>query len=316
MEFSINKIIANSSSVQWGFYDPEAKPLFDVSSGDIVEVHTEPGMREVDSEMREIVSPELIDIVENGERKLGGHILNGPIGIREALAGDVLEVKMLEILPRYNWGFNRFRPLSGGLPEDFPYERRIIIEIDKEKNVCDWETGVPIPLSPFFGNMGVAPPLNLGKVTSGVPGPWGGNMDNKEFTEGTSVFFPVFVDGAQFSIGDGHGCQGDGESCLSALECGLIGKIQFFLHRNTALDVPMAESSSDYIFMGFDPILDNAIKSVIREAIKFLVERFEMKKDDAYTLCSLSLDLRVTQIVNGTKGVHGLLSKSLFEDMN
>ncbi len=315
MEFNINKIIANSSSVQWGFYDPEAKPLFDVSSEDIVEVHTEPGMREIDSEMREIVSPELIDIVENGDRKLGGHILNGPIGIRGALAGDVLEVKMLEIFPRYNWGFNRFRPLSGGLPEDFPYERRIIIEIDKERNICDWETGVPIPLSPFFGNMGVAPPLNLGKVPSSVPGPWGGNMDNKEFTVGTSVFFPVFVDGAQFSIGDGHGCQGDGESCLSALECGLVGKIQFFLHKNTTLDVPMAESSSDYIFMGFDPVLDNAIKSVIRETIKFLVERFEMKKDDAYTLCSLSLDLRVTQIVNGTKGVHGLLSKSLFEDM-
>ena len=301
--------------MQWGFYDPEAKPLFDVSSGDIVEVHTEPGMREVDSEMREIVSPELIDIVENGERKLGGHILNGPIGIREALAGDVLEVKMLEIFPRYNCGFNRFLPLSCGLAEDFPYERRIIIEIDKEKNICDWKTGVPIPLSPFFGNMGVAPPLNLGKVPSSVPGPWGGNMDNKEFTVGTSIFFPVFVDGAQFSIGDGHGCQGDGESCLSALECGLVGKIQFFLHKNTILDVPMAESSSDYIFMGFDPVLDNAIKSVIRETIKFLVERFEMKKDDAYTLCSLSLDLRVTQIVNGTKGVHGLLSKSLFEDM-
>ena len=88
--------------MQWGFYDPEAKPLFDVSSEDIVEVHTEPGMREIDSEMREIVSPELIDIVENGDRKLGGHILNGPIGIRGALAGDVLEVKMLEIFPRYN----------------------------------------------------------------------------------------------------------------------------------------------------------------------------------------------------------------------
>ena len=140
-------------------------------------------------------------------------------------------------------------------------------------------------------------------------------MDNKEFTVGTSVFFPVFIDGAQFSIGDGHGCQGDGESCLSALECGLVGKVQFFLHKNSNLDIPMAESSTDFIFMGFDPILDNAVKDVIRETIKFLDERFQIPKDDAYTLCSLSLNLRVTQIVNGTKGVHGLLSKSLFKDL-
>ena len=213
--------------MQWGYYDPEAIPLFYVSSGDVVEVFTEPGIREIDSEMKEIVSPELLDIVENGERILGGHILNGPIGIKDALAGDVLEVKMLEILPRYDWGFNTFRPLFGGLPEDFPYERRIIIDIDKENNVCHWDTGVAIPLSPFFGNMGVAPPLTFGKVPSTVPGPWGGNMDNKECTVGTSVFFPVFIDGAQFSIGDGHGCQGDGESCLSALECGLTGRYNF-----------------------------------------------------------------------------------------
>ena len=315
MEFGVHKIIANSSSVQWGYYDPEAKPLFNVSSGEIVEVFTEPGMREIDSEMKEMVSSELLDIVENGKRILGGHILNGPIGIKDALAGDVLEVKMLEIRPRYNWGFNRFRPLYGGLPEDFPYERRIVIDIDKESNVCHWNTEVAIPLSPFFGNMGVAPPLKMGKVPSTVPGPWGGNMDNKEFTVGTSVFFPVFIDGAQFSIGDGHGCQGDGESCLSALECGLVGKVQFFLHKNSNLDIPMAESSTDFIFMGFDPILDNAVKDVIRETIKFLDERSQIPKDDAYTLCSLSLNLRVTQIVNGTKGVHGLLSKSLFKDL-
>ena len=92
MEFGIHKIIANSCSVQCGYYDPQAKPLFNVSSGDIVEVFTEPGMREIDSEMKEIVSSELIDIVENGERIHGGHILNGPIGIKDALAGDVLEV--------------------------------------------------------------------------------------------------------------------------------------------------------------------------------------------------------------------------------
>ena len=238
--------------------------------------------------------------------------MTGPVAIRGAKPGDVLEVRFKDIQPRYDWGYNGFRPLVGGLPEDFPYLRLAIVEVDKKARTGDWGAGVKVPLAPFFGNFGVAPPATLGQVPSSPPGAWGGNTDNKEFTAGSTVYLPVFNEGALFSAGDGHGCQGDGEANINGIEMGLTGTIEFALRKDMKLEIPRAETATHWILMGFDPILDNAVKMALRETIAFLGELRGMGRDDAYTLCSLAVDLRVTQIVNGVKGIHAMLPKALF----
>ena len=306
-------ITQNPDNIQWGYYDADLPPILTVASGDALEIHTEPGIRTLESPIRERASENLRDIAERGKRDLGGHILTGPIALEGAVAGDVLEVRFLDVWPRYDWGFNVIRPLSGGLPEDFPYSRTVIVEIDKETNTGDWGAGVKVPLRPYFGNFGVAPPGEFGRIPSTPPGIWGGNMDNKEFIAGSRVYLPVFRDGALFAIGDGHGCQGDGESCLSALECGMSARIELVIRNDLSLKMPRAETPTHHILMGFDPILDNAAKMALRETIQFLGELRGMSKDDAYTLCSLAVDLRITQIVNGVKGVHAMLPKNVLD---
>jgi len=305
-------LTATAKTVNWGYYCPRKKPILTVASGDTLEVHAEPGVRFLEGPIEKLASPELRDIVENGERDLGGHILNGPVAVEGARPGDVLEVRIRDVRPRYDWGFNVIRPMLGGLPEDFPYTRLVVVKIDARAGTGDWGAGVKVPLAPFFGNLGVAPPPGMGRVPSGPPGVWGGNLDNKELVAGSAVYFPVFVEGALFAIGDGHGCQGDGESCLSALETGMSGSVELILRKDMKLSLPRAETATHWILMGFDPILDNAAKMALRETIAFLGELRGMGRDDAYTLCSLAVDLRVTQIVNGVKGVHAMLPKALF----
>ena len=139
-------------------------------------------------------------------------------------------------------------------------------------------------------------------------------MDNKELIAGSRAYLPVFHDGALFAIGDGHGCQGDGESCLSALECGMSARVELIVRKDLSLGMPRAETATHHVLMGFDPILDNAAKMALRETIKFLGKLCGMSKDDAYTLCSLAVDLRITQIVNGVKGVHAMLPKEILHE--
>ncbi len=306
-----HELTAGLDTVHWGYYDAALPPILTVSSGDRLRVHTESGFLDAFDLVRSRASKALCDIVEKKDKGEGGHMLIGPVAVEGAKAGDVLEVRFLEAAPRYDWGVNVFRPLRGGLPEDFPYHHAVVVEIDKEKGTAHWGAGVNVPLAPFFGNFGVAPPARMGRVSSAPPGIWGGNLDNKELVPGASVFFPVFNDGALFSIGDGHCCQGDGESCTSALEAALTGEVELTLHRGVKLEVPRAETATHHILMGFDPLIDNAAKMALRETIAFLGETRGMSRDDAYTLCSLAVDLHVTQIVNGYKGVHAMLPKSI-----
>ncbi|MBI3127607.1 MAG: acetamidase/formamidase family protein [Candidatus Tectomicrobia bacterium] len=307
-----HELTATAKTVNWGYYCPKKKPVLTAASGDTVVIHAEPGVRTLEGPIEKLASPELRDIVENGERDLGGHILTGPVAVQGAMPGDVLEVRIRDVRLRYDWGFNVVRPLLGGLPEDFPHTRLVIVKLDAKAGTGDWGAGVKVPLAPFFGNFGVAPPPSMGRVPSMPPGVWGGNLDNKELGAGATVYFPVFVEGALFAAGDGHGCQGDGESCLSAIETAMTGEFELIVRKDMKLSTPRAETAAHWIFMGFDPLLDNAAKMALRETISFLGELKGMSRDDAYTLCSLAVDLRVTQIVNGVKGVHAMLPKALF----
>jgi acetamidase/formamidase len=249
-------------------------------------------------------------IVEQVQPMLGPHILTGPVAVRGALPGDTLEVRILGIELTADWGWNIIRPLKGALPEEFSELSRRTIPIDREAAVARLPWGVDVPLRPFFGIIGVAPPPKYGRVSSIEPREYGGNIDNKEFVPGTSLFLPVFVPGANFSAGDGHAVQGDGEVCLTALETCLKGVFQVTLHKRP-LNFPRAITPTHYIAMGFDADLDNAAKQALRNMIAWLLELKPWTAEEAYVFCSLACDLHVTQIVDGNKGIHAMVSRSV-----
>jgi acetamidase/formamidase len=171
--------------------------------------------------------------------------------------------------------------------------------------------GLDLPLAPFFGVMGVAPPPAWGRITSLIPRAMGGNLDNKELTPGAKLYLPVFVPGALFSCGDGHGVQGDGEVCVTAIETALQGRFKMTLRKDLRFAYPRAETPTHYMTMAMDPDLDQCVVRALRDMIVLLGETRNLSREDAYTLCSLAADLRVTQTVNGSKGIHCMIAKSI-----
>lgn len=222
----------------------------------------------------------------------------------------MLEVRVLDVRFRADWGWNLQMPLLGTLPEDFPEPRRIHIALDVARNVARLPWGQELTLAPFFGNFGVAPPPHWGRLSSKEPRDFGGNIDNKELGVGSTSYFPVFVRGALFSAGDGHGVQGDGEVCLTAIETALTGTFELHVRKDMRLARPRAETPDAWITMGFHEDLDDAAKLALRDMIALVCERAGLGAQDAYTLCSLAADLRVTQTVNGNKGIHCVIAKN------
>jgi acetamidase/formamidase len=302
---------ATAETVHWGYFEASRRAVLEVASGDVVTIDTlsaEPEDMPPD-EFGFTILPELIDVHKNCERGPGPHYMTGPVHVEGAVPGDVLEVEIIMCKPRQDWGWNIIEPLMGTLPEDFPEQHRIHIPIDLDRNVCRPPWGKELALSPFFGVMGVAPPSNYGRINSIEPREHGGNIDNKELVEGTTLYLPVWNEGALFSAGDGHGVQGDGEVCLTALETALTGTFRLTVRKDMQLILPMAESSTHYITMGLDPDLDDAAKQALRGMIALVVEKTSMSREHAYALCSLAADMRITQLVDGNKGVHTMLSK-------
>jgi acetamidase/formamidase len=313
---------ASPETCHWGFFDSGLKPVLEVASGDTVTVDAVSGGPDVlppealQSDGRFDILPDHLAIHRGLEPKLGAHILTGPIAVEGAEPGDVLAIEILAIDPRQNWGYTRIRPLSGTLPEDFPVRRIWHTAIDRQRGVATVPWGAEIDLAPFFGVMGVAPPPAYGAVTSIVPREFGGNMDLKELTAGTTLYLPVFTPGGLFSAGDGHGVQGDGEVCVTALETALTGTFRLTLHKDMTIDLPRAETPTHLITMGFDEDLDDAAKTALRQMITLIGERMGLGREDAYMFCSLAVDMRVTQLVDGNKGIHAMLPKRYVANAN
>jgi acetamidase/formamidase len=299
-------------NVQWGLWDGRLKPVLKIASGDRVTIETLSGEPDdlPDPSLGFSVVPGHKEVLETAFRGPGPHLLTGPIHVEGAEPGDVLEVRVLDIQLRADWGWNLQVPMLGTLPEDFPEFRRIHIPLDRTRNSARLPWGQELPLSPFFGNFGVAPPEKWGRLSSKEPRAFGGNMDNKELGVGSTVCFPIFVSGALFSAGDGHALQGDGEVCLTAIEAALTGTFEFHIRRDLHLKSPRAETLADWITMGFDEDLDDAAKAALRDMIVLIQQRTRLSAQDAYTLCSIAADLRVTQMVDGNKGIHCVLAKS------
>src|SRR5262245_36970105 len=306
-----HRLDPGTTTVHWGYFDAALAPRLEVDSGDTVIVDTVSGSLEVVPD-ETLYRPEHREILTKLKPILGGHILTGPVAVRGAEPGDALEVRIRAIELTADWGWNVIRPLRGTLPEDFPKFERRTIPIDRKRMLAPLPWGPAVPLRPFFGILGTAPRPEYGRVSSIEPREFGGNMDCKEFVAGTSLYLPVFVPGANFSAGDGHAVQGDGEVCLTALETCLKGTFELVVHKKK-LDIPRAVTPKHYITMGLDPDLDDAAKQALRDMIRWLVEITGWSSEEAYVFCSLACDLRVTQLVDGNKGIHAMVERTLVQ---
>ncbi len=297
-----HRLEATPSTVAYGYYWAEAPPVLRVASGDIIDVDTlltnTPAGLERAGVTADRVQPSLRRIVAEvtGDRRgPGGHILTGSVYVEGAQPGDVLEVQVLSIDLPIDYGYNG---CSGFLPQN-----------------C--EAGVPsriVPLRPFFGSMGVAPPVAVGRVSSNPPSRFSGNLDNRELTAGSTLFIPVFVPGALFAVGDGHAAQGDGEVSQTAIETSLRGRLRLTVRKGESLTWPRAETPTDYISMGADPDLAVATGIAVQEMVDFLARTRGFTKYQAYQLVSVAGHVAVTQLVDKpTMGVHVKVPKSLFK---
>jgi acetamidase/formamidase len=242
----------------------------------------------------------------------GGHILTGPIFVEGADSGDVLELRIESIDLAIPYAYNGFGPRRGFLPEDYEYAKTKIIPLDKEKMIGHFGPGIDIPLRPFFGSIGVAPPASMDKISSAPPGIHAGNLDNKELVAGTTLYIPVWAKGALLEIGDGHAGQGNGEVDITAMETSLTGRFKLIVRKDLHLTMPRAETPTHWITMGIDSNLVAASKQAVREAINFLVTTKGLSRDDAYMLTSVACDVDVTELVDGTLGVHVMIPKHIF----
>jgi acetamidase/formamidase len=314
----VHRLEATPSTVAYGYYWSEAKPVLRIASGDIVDVdtlltNTPAGLQHagvaddrIQSSLKMIVAE-----VTGDRRGPGGHILTGPMYVEGAQPGDALEVKILAIDFPIDYGYNG---CNGFLPEncDKSLPSRII-PIHARTMTADFAPGIVIPLRPFFGSLGVAPAPELGRVSSNPPGRHAGNLDNRELGVGSTILIPVFVPGALFEVGDGHAAQGDGEVDQTAIETSLRARIQLTVRKDLKLNWPRAETPADYISMATDPDLAVATRAAIQEMIDFIAATKKMTKHEAYQLVSIAGNVAVTQLVDKPNvGVHVRLPKSIF----
>lgn len=316
----VHSLPATPQTVAYGFYWSEAAPVLRIASGDIVEVTTM--LTNVPARLEQAgvppgdIEPELRDIVAQvtGERRgPGGHILTGPIHVEGADSGDVLEVKVLSIDLKIPYGYNG---CSGFLRDlcDRSQPTTRIIPLDGRRMVGTFAPGIEVPLKPFFGSMGVAPPPARGRVSSNPPDIHAGNLDNKELVAGTTLYIPVHVKGALFAVGDGHAAQGDGEVDQTAIETSLWGRLQFTVRKDMRLEWPRGETPTHWITMGMDTSLTRATQIAVQEMVRLLMEKTGLSQTAAYQLASIAADLRITQLVDGNVGTHMMVEKRLLPE--
>jgi acetamidase/formamidase len=272
-----------------------------------------------------------------------GHIITGPVYVEGAESGDVLEVQILSVRPWVPWGVNFTRPRSGVLSESYPGYREgdppldIPLETEDEdgeefhiiRSVTvegvkygEWKSGIRVPLAPFMGILAVAPDLNVetygvdvpGVRRSGPPGRFGGNLDVKHLTGGTSLFLPVSHPGALFYVGDPHGAQGDGEVSGTAIEQSMIGTFRLVLHKGQTITQPRGETPTHHLIMGLDRDLDRAMRNATYEVVSFLMAEYGLRPSQAFSIASVAVDFTVSEAVDGVQLITALVPKAMFPD--
>ena len=313
-----HELKATPETTFYRFLDQSLKPVLTINSGDIVTLETAtgtPGYFERLGVPKDTIPAELFATFQgaanDGARR--DHTLTGPIYITGAALGDTLEIRFRSIELRLPIAGQAIGPNGGTLPGEFAAQRDRVLYLDLKNKTAEYAPGVVVPLTkPFWGSISVVPPASIGRVTDQRPSFYGANMDNSDLIAGTTLYLPVFVPGALLSIGDGHAAQGHGEVGGSAIETSLKGEIQVILHKGKTIRLPRAETPTEYMTMGFHDDLDEAVRIATREMLDWLVEMKGLSRDDAYLLASAAMDLRITQVVDGAKGVHAVIAKSIF----
>ena len=306
-----HEIPATPENMVWGYFDATLAPVLEIESGDSVTLTA--WMAGGEAQLladRARVDPRHLRALEEVPQGPGPHFVTGPVYVRGAAPGDVLQIDILAHSFPCDWGYTCILPLLGTLPEDFDAHEIMHADIDRARGVVVLPWGKEIALDPFFGVIAVAPPKHWGRCPSPPPRAFGGNMDNKELRPGATLYLPVFTEGALFMAGDGHGVQGDGEVCISALETALTGRFRLTVRHDLDYRRPFAENASHLISIGLDEDLDDAAKQAVREMVDHVCRRSSLSRSQAYMLCSLAGDLRVTQTVDGVKGCHMMLPKA------
>jgi acetamidase/formamidase len=238
-----------------------------------------------------------------------GHALCGPIAVRGAMPGDALAIEIVALRPaRWGWTWAGPRALNPRYNMDLTTETGFGWDIGDDGWATERSTGLRLAIRPFMGVMGNAP-AEPGRHSTTPPRRIGGNIDCRELVAGSTLFLPVEVTGALFSVGDGHGAQGDGEVGQTAVECGMEHvELRFDVRKQAGLDGPEAETPAGYMTLGFGETLDDAAVMALRAMLRHVQANLDLDPAQAMALCSVAVDLRATQVVNGgVVGVHAAL---------
>jgi acetamidase/formamidase len=249
------------------------------------------------------------------------HALAGPIAVDGAEPGDALEIH-IEDYRHQGWAWTALIPGLGLLPDDFPDHHLFIWELEDRQTRS--MAGVTLDLHPFAGIIGVQR-AQAGEYRTRAPGPFGGNMDVRHLTAGTSLLLPVFTRGANLLVGDCHAAQGDGEVCINGMEAPMEVTLRVALRRQHPLPGPQAVFRGSlvppryaaqpwHLFIESDENPREACRRAVRRAIRYLQDRLGLSPERAYTLCSVVLDLKISQLVNvPTTTVTAYLPEAIFD---
>ncbi|MEM0938808.1 MAG: acetamidase/formamidase family protein [Bacteroidota bacterium] len=315
----------------WGYFGADVPPVAKVKEKQIVEIHTitisgvsredpksfyETNNLPFDQHAKELV--EVIEKVPPEPSGIRGHMLTGPIYIEGAEPGDSLEIRIHDVLLRSDYGVNHVRP-NGDYRDDVPdvikNRKSFVYKYNKARTKATLVPGVEIPLKPFMGVMALSPPVEMGRVSSIPPGFFGGNFDLKHLVKGTTLVLPVSVKGGLFTTGDAHGAQGNGEVSGTAIETSMTLIAEFIIHKKS-LKMPRAETKDHFIVFGLNEDLDEAMEQALYESVMFIHEKMGFSYEEAMSISSTAVDFEITQIVDRTEGVHGMIPKSIFKNQN
>ncbi|MGZ8649794.1 MAG: acetamidase/formamidase family protein [Solirubrobacteraceae bacterium] len=294
-------------------WDEGHEPVIAIEDGDTVVIET----RDVSDNQ---ITPDSDTSAIAGLDWARVYPLAGPIHVEGAQPGDTLAIEILDLRTR-GWGWTAILPELGLLPEDFPDAYLRVFDISNG-DVAYMRDDIAIPLAPFLGTMGVCP-AGASEQPVMPPGSFGGNMDTRQLVRGTTLYLPVQVEGARFSCGDAHGCQGDGEVCVTGLEAPMYASLRFTLQKGRTLPAPQyrtagpltprVESAGFYGTTGVGPDLYVAAQEAVRAMVDHLSSGYELSGEDAYLLCSLAVDLKISEIVDaGQYVVSALLPEAIF----
>ena len=315
----VHVVESNKETVRLGVFDATLPPILSVDSGDTLSFPNT--WSHFLNAMQPGVPVETLAKLRVDNPGKGPHSIIGPVAVNGAEPGDVLEIRYKTLRP-FTWGaaFNNPGSLGTGLlPQDFEHGQVKYMDLDLRAMKAAFAPDISVPLKPFQGTLGVAPPdgyypaLSPGVTSSVPPGPHAGNLDLSELSEGSTLFIPVWKPGALIYTGDSHAVQGDGEISITALETRMKDmRIQVVLHKQKNFAWPVAETHTHWIVVGLDKDLNAAMTLAARNAIQFLQTRAKLTAHDAYALCSIAVSFRVTQVVDIVRGVHAMIPKSLF----